>query len=104
MKKMSKFLAILNAVLPLILMFVPGIPPVAAGLIIHAVSTAETIGGAGVEKKAIAMSIIADGINTANVLAKRTVVDSSMIPAVSAVIDSTITTINAIKAVTPPTA
>jgi hypothetical protein len=100
MSKLQKFLYILNLAVPFVLPLFK-VPPIAVGLIGHAISTAEMMGGTGESKKASAMQIISDGIGTTNAIANKTIIDPSILPTISLAIDSTIKTIKVLSSTTP---
>lgn len=64
-----KFLAVLNAVGPIVLLAVPGGAAVAPiiPVVVHAIGEAEQIKGAsGAEKKQHVLNVVADAVTTAN--------------------------------------
>jgi hypothetical protein len=96
MTKTEKFKFFFNIIAPFVLPMIPGIGP-AAGIIIHAVNTAEDLGGSGASKKDIAMSLVTDGINSTNIIAGKTIIDPSTVAVVGTVIDNVITNVNALS-------
>lgn len=73
--KTQRFLSILNLVAPGLLMAIPVTAPI-AGILTHAMATAEQIPGAsGPEKLQAALTLTQDAVGTTNALAKRQVLD-----------------------------
>jgi hypothetical protein len=95
-----KFVQIAEAIAPMTLA-AAGVPPALTGLVIHAVSVAQqTTDGVektGPEKKALAMSIIQDGLSAVNVARPKTFDVPQLTTVVSQGVDVTIAAINAAK-------
>ena len=99
----SDFEKVAKTIAPIVVQFIPGIPDAAkvvlGQLIGHAVTVAEATALTGPEKKANALSVIADGMTGVNAALGSVVLDPAVLTnAVSQGIDATITTINAIQA------
>ncbi len=97
-----KWLDLVKNLAPFILAAVPGIPPVLIPAIVHGITVAEGLPGAtGVQKKAAVIELVSTGLQTANTMAGKAVIDeSSSIAAVSQGIDATVNAINAVHSVT----
>lgn len=96
----SNFANIAKIVGPSVLSVIPGVPPIIIPLVVHGITTAESMQGAtGDQKKAAAMSLINDGLTGLNAAKGETVLDPAVVvPAVSQGVDAVVTTINAVKA------
>ncbi len=101
-EELMKWLDLVKNLAPFILAAVPGVPPVLIPAIVHGITVAEGIqGSTGVQKKAIVIDLVSTGLQTANAVAGKTVIDeTSSVAAVSQGIDATVNAINAIHSAT----
>lgn len=95
---MPRWLQVVLQVAPVILIAVPGIPPVLVPLIVHGITEAQKIPGAsGAVKKATVLAIVADGIAATNSVKPGTIPDpAAVIVAAGLGIDTTIATVDLI--------
>ena len=96
----SKFAHITEQLAPVILPFVPGLPPALIPLITSGIQAAEHIPGAdGPAKKAHVLSLVHDGLDGVNALHGTTLVPSDAPTAsVDAGITAVVSSVNAIRA------
>jgi hypothetical protein len=96
---LKQFGHLMIALAPAILL-AAGVPPVLTGAVIHAATEAEAITGAkGVDKKAHLLAVIADSITVLNGAKGHNVINPTLaLTAVSLGIDTTIASINLVKA------
>lgn len=94
----ARFAQVAQAIAPLALS-AAGVPPELTNLVVHAVTVAEQskdgVIKTGEQKKALAMSIVTDGLNAVNVVRPGTLDVPQLTDAVSGGIDTTIKAITA---------
>lgn len=93
-----KWLKDVAHIAPLILPFIPGVPPVLVPFIVHGIQTAEQIEGAsGPEKLAASLDEVNNGINALNAV-KPGAVDAGLVnDAVVKGIAATVATVNVVN-------
>lgn len=91
------FAHVLGQIAPLVLMIIPGVPPILIPSIVNGIQAAEQFGGTGAEKKAAAIATVKSSIAVANLVAQREVVDPTAIHAVSNGIDTVVGVVNLLK-------
>lgn len=93
-----KWLELIKTVAPLILTFVPGMPPVLIPAIIKGIEIAEAIPGAtGEQKKVAVINLVKTGMSTANAIHGEVILDPvALSNIVSKGIDTAVDTINII--------
>ena len=97
---MDKWLSIVQAVTPLIVSIANPAAAAISGLIVHAISQAETTAApntTGDQKKSAAMQIISDGISVVNDVKGTQVVNPSIVTTASDIVDDVVEAANQIQ-------
>ena len=98
-----KWLELIKNLAPIILALVPGVPPAIIPAIMHGITTAEGMPGAtGAQKKAAVLDLVQVGMETANAVAGKTIVDPAGLSGVVGLgIDTAVNAVNIIHAAQP---
>lgn len=94
-----KWFNLLKGMLPVVLSFIPNLPPMLIPIIIQAIEEAEQLPGArGSEKKAHAVALVRLAIETTNAAANRIVInEEKVMPVVERAIDTGIAILNLVS-------
>jgi len=97
---MPKWLKTVLQVAPVLLVLVPGIPPILVPLIVKGIAEAQAIKGAsGADKKRHVLTLVEDAVTAVNAVKPGTIPDPAAVLVASGLgIDTTIATVNLIHA------
>lgn len=102
---MDKWLALVSSIAPLIMILIPGGAGLAplVPLIVHGIQEAEKFKGSGPEKKAHVQGVVADGIDTTNIVAGKVLLDPvSTLALSSTAIDTIVGVVNLLDRLNTP--